>query len=40
MLVARIARVAEDAGVNVFRRFALMRHWVVQDGVSIEDLVR
>jgi acyl-CoA thioesterase-1 len=39
-LVARIARVAEDAGANVFRRFDLMRHWVVQDGVSIGDLVR
>ena len=39
-LVARIARVAEDAGVNVFRRFDLMRHWVVQDGLSIGDLVR
>ena len=39
-LVARIARVAEDAGVNVFRRFDLMRHWVVHDGISIGDLVR
>jgi acyl-CoA thioesterase I len=39
-LVARIARVAEDAGVNVFRRFDLMRHWVIQDGLSIGDLVR
>ena len=39
-LVARIARAAEDAGVNVFRRFDLMRHWVVQDGLSIGDLVR
>ena len=39
-LVARIARVAEDAGVNVFRRFDLMRHWVNEDGLSIGDLVR
>ena len=31
---------AEDAGANVFRRFDLMRHWVVRDGVSIGDLVR
>ena len=39
-LVGRIARTAEAAGVNVFRRFDLMRHWVVHDGLSIEDLVR
>ena len=39
-LVARIARAAEDAGVNVFRRFDLMRHWVIQDGLSIGEVVR
>ena len=39
-MVDRISRAARDAGVNVFRRFDLMRHWVVQDGISIADLVR
>jgi acyl-CoA thioesterase-1 len=39
-LVRRIARAAEDAGVNVFRRFDLMRHWVIQDGIPIGELVR
>jgi acyl-CoA thioesterase-1 len=39
-LVGRIARTAEAAGVNVFRRFDLMRYWVIHDGLSIEDLVR
>lgn len=39
-LVARISRAAQDSGVNVFRRFDLMRHWVVQDGIPIGELVR
>jgi hypothetical protein len=39
-LVARISRAAEAVGVNVFRRFELMQHWVVHDGLSIEELVR
>jgi hypothetical protein len=41
-MVGRIARAAQDAcvGVNVFRRFNLMRHWVIEDGISIADLVR
>jgi hypothetical protein len=39
-MVARISRAAQNAGVNVFRRFDLMRHWVVQDGIPITDLVR
>jgi hypothetical protein len=39
-MVGRISRAAQDAGVNVFRRFDLMRHWVIQDGISIADLVR
>jgi len=39
-LVGRIAQAAEDSGVNVFRRFDLMRHWVVQDGLAIAELVR
>ena len=28
-MVARISAAAEHAEVNVFRRFALMRHWVI-----------
>ena len=39
-LVGKIARAAEVSGVNVFRRFDLMRHWVKQDGISIEELAR
>ena len=39
-LVGMIAQAAAVAGVNVFRRFDLMRHWVLHDGISIEDLAR
>ena len=39
-MVARISRVAEDAGVNVFSRFGLMQYWVNQDHIPIEELVR
>ena len=39
-MVGRIAQTAEPVGVNVFRRFDLMRRWVVQDGLSIGDLIR
>jgi hypothetical protein len=39
-LVGKIARAAENDGVNVFRRFDLMRHWVDHDHVLIDDLVR
>jgi len=38
-LVARIAKAADDAGVNVFRRFALMREWADHQ-VPMEELVR
>jgi acyl-CoA thioesterase I len=38
-LVARIANAADDAGVNVFRRFALMREWA-DHLVPMEELVR
>ena len=38
-LVARIANAADDAGVNVFRRFALMREWADHQ-VPMEELVR
>src|SRR3954452_18262435 len=39
-MVARISAAAEDAGVNVFRRFALMQNWVEKDGIPLPDLVR
>jgi hypothetical protein len=39
-MVARISHAAQDAGVNVFRRFDLMKRWVIEDGISIADLVR
>ena len=38
-LVARIANAADEAGVNVFRRFALMREWADHQ-VPMEELVR
>src|SRR5262249_53344401 len=34
----RIARAAARAGVNVFRRWALMQRWHAVDGVSIPDM--
>lgn len=39
-LVRRIAVAAEAAGVNVFRRFALMQHWVDVEKIPIDRLVR
>ena len=39
-MVKRISAAAEKAGVNVFRRFALMQHWNLEDGIAIEDLIR
>jgi acyl-CoA thioesterase I len=38
-MVANIATVARDAGVNLFRRFDLMRHWCEDDKVAIEMLI-
>ena len=32
-----IAEAAQKAGVNLFRRFALMESWVLQDGIDIEE---
>jgi acyl-CoA thioesterase-1 len=37
--VATIAAAAEKAGVNVFRRFALMRRWCVDGGIPIAELI-
>ncbi|HET7125036.1 MAG TPA: SGNH/GDSL hydrolase family protein [Bradyrhizobium sp.] len=39
-MVNRISAAAEKAGVNVFRRFALMQHWNLVDGIAMEDLIR
>jgi acyl-CoA thioesterase-1 len=36
-MVSRISAAAEKAGVNVFRRFALMQRWY-RDGIPIEEL--
>jgi acyl-CoA thioesterase-1 len=36
-MVSRISAAAEQASVNVFRRFALMRRWY-RDGIPIEEL--
>jgi len=38
-MVSLISAAAERKGVNLFRRFALMRRWCRQDGIPIEDLV-
>jgi acyl-CoA thioesterase I len=38
-MVARISTAAEQAHVNVFRRFALMQRWCRPGGISIEKLV-
>jgi len=35
---ARICAAADKAEVNLFKRWALMRHWCVQDGVALSDL--
>ena len=31
---------AAKAGVNLFRRFALMEHWVLKDGIDMKALIR
>jgi hypothetical protein len=38
-MVARIARAAGNAQVNVFRRFALMQRWCVLGGIPIDELI-
>jgi acyl-CoA thioesterase I len=39
-MVKLIAEAAQKAGVNLFRRFALMERWVLKDGIDIEKLIR
>ncbi len=38
-IVSIIAAAAEKAGVSVFRRWALMRHWHVQNGISFARMI-
>ncbi|WP_454618753.1 SGNH/GDSL hydrolase family protein [Bradyrhizobium cenepequi] len=38
-MVSLIAAVAERAGVNVFRRWALMRHWHVQNNIGFDRML-
>jgi hypothetical protein len=38
-MVKLIAEAAAKADVNVFRRFALMRHWVKDDNISHDLLI-
>jgi hypothetical protein len=38
-MVSLISATAAKAGVNVFRRFALMRCWCVEDSIAIADLI-
>jgi hypothetical protein len=38
-MVSLISSEAEKAGVSVFRRWALMRHWHVHDNVSFERML-
>ena len=38
-MVALISAAAEKANVNLFRRWALMRHWHVHNNVSFERML-
>ena len=38
-MVSLIANAAEKAGVSVFRRWALMRHWHVQNSISFDRML-
>lgn len=38
-MVSLIAAAAEEAKVNLFRRWALMRHWHVYNNVALPDLI-
>jgi hypothetical protein len=38
-MVQLISAVAERANVNVFHRWALMRHWHVHNGISFERML-
>ena len=38
-MVSLIAAAAEKAQVNLFRRWALMRHWHVYDHIALPDMI-
>jgi hypothetical protein len=38
-MVSLITAAAEQAKVNLFRRFALMRHWTVYDHVGLDQMI-
>ena len=38
-MASLISAAAEKAGVNLFRRFALMRRWCLEGGIPIEELI-
>jgi hypothetical protein len=38
-MVSLIAAAADQAKVNVFKRFALMRHWTVYDFVGLDQMI-
>jgi hypothetical protein len=38
-MVALIAQAAEKDGMSVFKRWALMRHWHVENGISFERML-
>jgi hypothetical protein len=38
-MVSLIAQIAEEAKVNVFRRWALMRHWHIHNNVALNQMI-
>ncbi len=38
-MVDLIGDVADKAGINVFRRFALMRHWSIDDRIPFDQMI-
>jgi lysophospholipase L1-like esterase len=38
-MMSLIAAAADKAGVNLFRRFDLMRHWRVDDDIAFDDMI-
>jgi hypothetical protein len=38
-MVSLIAAAAKKAEVNLFRRWALMRHWHVYDNIALPDMI-
>jgi len=38
-MVSWLAAAAKESGAILFRRFALMRHWHVHDGISFDQMI-